>query len=271
MAIYHHHAQVIGRSGGRSAVAAAAYRSGEKLEMVDGRVLDYSRRDGIVHTQIMAPDHAANWMQQRASLWRGVEQLETRKDAQLAREIQISLPRELSEMEQIEATRDYVQTAFVNRGMVADVAIHQTKNNNPHAHIMLTMRDIEHDTFGNKNRDWNKKPLLKEWRKEWAEVANKHLEKAGFSERVDHRSLLDQSITREPRAHLSLAASEMEQRQVQTRQGDRQRAVAQSHAFASAMQQPNIQRDEAEHLHIVLQHQQRQKGQERSRGYELGR
>lgn len=273
MAIYHHHAQVIGRSGGRSAVASAAYRSGEKLEMVDGRVLDYSRRHGISHTEILAPEQAADWMKQRQSLWLEVEQLEKRKDAQLAREVQISLPRELDEAQQIEVTRDYVQEAFVSKGMIADIAIHDSGKENPHAHIMLTMREIEGASFGKKQRAWNGKAQLVEWRKEWAEVANTHLEKAGFSERIDHRSLLDQGITREPK-NLSMSAYQMEHKQVQTLQGERQRAAERSLAFAAVLARPETQSmiAEAEQVQqIALRHQQVQQVQERSHSHELGR
>lgn len=213
MAIYHLHTQVIGRSSGKSAVASAAYRSGEKMyDEHTGLAFDYTRKQNIDHTEIIAPDHAPAWVQDRETLWNQVEQVERRKDAQLARELNIALPKELSKEQQIELVRDFSKEQFVAKGMAADIACHNLDGENPHAHIMLTTREITSEGFGNKNRDWNDRELHNGWRKAWADQANKALEKAGSQERIDHRSLQDQGIDRLPQIHVGPHALGMEKK-----------------------------------------------------------
>lgn len=194
MAIYHLSAKVISRAGGRSSVAAAAYRSGGRLHDVRQDLAhDYSRKGGVVHAEIMAPENAPDWMHDRDRLWNAVEAVEKRKDAQLAREIEVALPRELDRGARLELLRGFVERAFVDRGMIADIAVHEGKardgHGQPHAHIMLTMRELTGEGFGKKARDWNAPDLLLGWREAWARDANAALERAGRSERIDHRSL----------------------------------------------------------------------------------
>lgn len=194
MAIYHLSAKVISRAGGRSSVAAAAYRSGGWLHDVRQDLAhDYSRKGGVVHAEIMAPENAPDWMHDRDRLWNAVEAVEKRKDAQLAREIEVALPRELDRGARLELLRGFVERAFVDRGMIADIAVHEGKardgHGQPHAHIMLTMRELTGEGFGKKARDWNAPDLLLGWREAWARDANAALERAGRSERIDHRSL----------------------------------------------------------------------------------
>lgn len=125
MAIYHCAVKIISRSSGRSSVGAAAYRAGEKLENErDGRTHDYTRKDGVVHTEIMTPDNAPEWAKDREKLWNEVEKAEKSIDAQLCREVEVALPTELTPEQQKELVRDYVKDNFVDRGMIADVAIH---------------------------------------------------------------------------------------------------------------------------------------------------
>ena len=144
MAIYHFSAQIISRSNGSSSVGSSAYRSGEKIEDErTGITHDYTRKKGIEHTEIIAPSNAPEWANNRAKLWNEVEKIEKSKNSQLAREINIALPKELSLEKQIELTREFVKDTFVDKGMVADISIHDNKNGNPHAHIMLTMRPFE--------------------------------------------------------------------------------------------------------------------------------
>lgn len=205
MAIFRLSATVISRSAGRSATAAAAYRAGERIEdQRSGEVFDFSRKGSIEHTEIMAPDRTPDWMRHRSTLWNAVEAAERRKDAQLAREIQLALPRELSPEQRQTLVRDFVQSAFVARGMIADVAIHNPPakdgGEQPHAHVMLTMRVLTGDGFGAKERSWNSDELLSTWRAEWAERANQHLEQAGSGERIDHRSLAEQRADHARRA-----------------------------------------------------------------------
>ena len=154
MAIYHCSIKIISRGKGKSAVAAAAYRSGENLtNKYDGITHDYTRKGGIVHTEILLPDHAPAAYADRAVLWNAVEKIEKAKNAQLAREIEIALPKELTREQGISLVREYVKEQFVNAGMCADIAIHDKQDGNPHAHVMLTIRPIEQDgTWGAKQK-----------------------------------------------------------------------------------------------------------------------
>lgn len=194
MAIYHLRASVISRSSGRSATAAAAYRAAELIEdRRTGLSFDYASKRGVEYTEILAPDHAPDWVSDRSELWNRVEESETRKNSQVAREVRVALPDELSPEERVELVREFCQEAFVDRGMVADIAIHAPGSDgddrNHHAHIMLTTREIDAEGFNTKNRDWNGKDVLEGWRLSWAEVSNEALERCGLDERIDHRTL----------------------------------------------------------------------------------
>lgn len=144
IAIYHCNISIVSRGKGKSAVAAAAYRSGEKLTNEwDGMTHDYTRKGGVVHTEIMLPPHAPPSFSDRSTLWNSVELYEKAGNAQLAREIDAALPIELSREEQIRLVREYCSSQFVSRGMCVDYAIHDTGKGNPHCHIMLTMRPLD--------------------------------------------------------------------------------------------------------------------------------
>ena len=144
IAIYHWNIGIVSRGKGKSAVAAAAYRSGEKLTNEwDGMTHDYTRKGGVVHTEIMLPPHAPPSFSDRATLWNSVELYEKAGNAQLAREIDAALPIELSREEQIRLVREYCSSQFVFKGMCVDFAIHDTDSGNPHCHIMLTMRPLD--------------------------------------------------------------------------------------------------------------------------------
>jgi ATP-dependent exoDNAse (exonuclease V) alpha subunit len=133
MAIYHLSVKVISRGGGRSATAAAAYRSAEHVrDRTTGQDFDYTRKAGVEHTEILAPEHAPQWVLDRAELWNRVEEAEIRKDAQLAREVEVALPIELDQETQVELIREFAKEAFVSKGMVADIAIHRDNPENPH-------------------------------------------------------------------------------------------------------------------------------------------
>ena len=197
MAIYHFDASVISRSKGRSATAAAAYRTAEVItDHRTGEVHDYTRKGGVLHTEIIAPDNAPAWVHDRSSLWNAVEDAERRKDAQVAREVRVALPSELATEQNADLVRAFVQEQFVARGMIADVALHapgrEGDQRNHHAHIMLTTRAVGPEGFGAKERDWNAKDLLVDWRQSWAEHVNDTLERYDISERVDHRTLVAQ-------------------------------------------------------------------------------
>ncbi|HAT9649154.1 TPA: Ti-type conjugative transfer relaxase TraA [Legionella pneumophila subsp. pneumophila] len=203
MAIYRLHAKIISRSQGRSIVSASAYRAGEKLiDERTGVIYDFSNKSEVVHKEIILPENAPRWMNDRSKLWNVVELGEKRKDAQLAREVQLALPRELSIEQNIELVREFVKTEFVARGMVADFCFHNPKGDDgltqPHAHILLTLREVNEEGFGLKERTWNDNDLLEHWREEWANYQNRHLALHGIDQRVDHRSYKEQGIPLEP-------------------------------------------------------------------------
>lgn len=216
MAVYRFSASIIGRSSGRSATAAAAYRAGAEIEDErTGLTHDYTRRDGVTHSEILAPEKTPEWMYDRQQLWNAVEKAEKRKDAQLAREILFSLPHELSADERRELIRDFIRGEFVDRGMIADLNIHlpdkDGDNRNHHAHVMLTMRELAGEGFASKkNRDWNKSELLENWRERWAEHQNERFAQLGYDLKVDHRSLEAQGIDREPEPKLGPHNSQKE-------------------------------------------------------------
>ena len=217
MAQYHFAATLVCRSKGQSAVAAAAYRAGELLEDErTGRIFDFTRKRGVEHTEIRTPANTPDWMCERGPLWNGIQKAEKRKDSQLARSIDIALPHELTLEQNLELVRGFVDAEYVSKGMIADFAIHAPGRKgdirNVHVHILLTTREIAGPGFGPKARTWNRKQELERWREAWANHANRILEREGFEERIDHRSLVDQGIDREPTTHVGPNAKEMDER-----------------------------------------------------------
>jgi hypothetical protein len=237
MAIYHFHLQIITRGAGKSAVAAAAYRAGETLKNeYDGFVHDYSRKGGVVHTEIILPENAPAEYADRSVLWNAVEKSERYCNAQLSREVDIALPAELTQEQNISLAHEFVKSTFAGKGMCADVCIHDTGKGNPHAHIMLTMRPIEKDgKWGQKSRtvngrkintvDWNDRAKADEWRKSWEDAANAALHVNGFDITIDRRSYEAQGIEQVPTVHMGAAATQMERRGIRTERGDINRAA----------------------------------------------
>lgn len=215
MAIYHLHVKVIGRKTGSSAVASAAYRSASRLrdERIE-RSHDFSAKRDVVHSEVMLPEDAPEAWSDRERLWNDVEAFEVRKDAQLAREVEFALPRELSQAQGIELARDFVQVEFVSKGMVADLNVHWDRAEDgspkPHAHVMLTMRSVDENGFGAKVRDWNASHLVERWRERWAELANERLAELDIDARIDHRSLEAQGIVLEPQTQIGAPAQRIE-------------------------------------------------------------
>ena len=233
MAQYRLSAQVVKRSNGRSAVAAAAYRAGERL--VDQRLdmaFDYTRRGGVEHTEIMLPAGTPVHFADRSTLWNAAESAERRSDAQVAREVQVSLPHELDFAQRQALLREFVETNFTGRGMIADVAMHTPDahgdDRNFHAHILLTTRGIEGDGFGAKVRDWNSRETLGQWRQSWADMQNRHLRQAlgDNAPTVTHLSLADRFIDREATVHLGPTASAIERKGELSDRGGINREVA---------------------------------------------
>ena len=160
MAIFHFSAQVISRANGDNAVAAAAYRAGLRFTCArTGLVFNHTRKTEVAYRAVMAPQDAAAWVFDRLALWNKAEAIESRKNSQLAREVEISLPIELTHAQHVALLHEYVQEQFVSQGMVADIALH-AKTGNPHAHILLTLRDVQPEGFGAKRRDWNNPALV---------------------------------------------------------------------------------------------------------------
>ncbi len=217
MAIYHFSAKVISRGNGSSAVAAAAYRAAERLhdEHLD-RAHDYTNKAGVEHSEILLPEGAPERWQDRATLWNEVEAREPQKNSQLAREIEFSIPREMNQADGIGLARDFVQREFVDRGMVADLNVHWDIGADglakPHAHVMLTMRDVTPEGFGSKHREWNDRALLEGWREGWATHVNQRLAELGIDASIDHRTLAAQGIALEPQNKLGPAGMRREDR-----------------------------------------------------------
>src|SRR5450432_3578071 len=220
MAIYHLHVKVIGRKSGSSAVASAAYRSGSRLrdERLD-RSHDFSAKRGVVHSEVLLPENAPEAWGDRERLWNDVEAFEVRKDAQLAREVEFSIPRELTQAQGIELARDFARAEFVGLGMIADLNVHWDVGEDgmpkPHAHVMLTMRAVDENGFGPKVRDWNRTEMVERWRERWAELANERLAELDIDTRIDHRSLEAQGIALEPQSQIGAPAKRIEVRGIE--------------------------------------------------------
>ena len=283
MAIYHFNAQALSRSSGASSVAAAAYRSGDDLkDERTGERHNYSRRTGVDHAEIIAPDRSPDWVRDRAQLWNTAEAAERRRDSQVAREVRVALPRELKAQEQRHLVREFCRQEFAGAGMVADVAYHDSGGENPHAHILLTMRRIEGQGFGKKERAWNGKERLEGWRQSWSDHANRALDRAGRSERIDHRTLeaqrdevLDRGdlekaaeLDREPQVHLGKAAY-VEARETRTEKVSRALEIAERNDLYSKLRE--WMRREIKQLGRQLQQLRREEALQPSQGRDLER
>ena len=254
IAIYHCSIKIVSRGKGKSAVAAAAYRSGEKLTNEwDGLTHDYTKKGGVVHSEILLPAHAPPAFSDRSTLWNSVELSEKSNNAQLAREVEIALPVELSREEQTRLVREYCSSQFVSKGMIADFNLHDTGGGNPHAHILLTLRPLDEkgawlpkskkeyvlDENGEKIRlpsgryktrkvdlvDWNNRENAEVWRRAWADLANEFLERNDCPERIDHRSYERQGIDQLPTVHVGVSATQMEKKGIATERGELNRSI----------------------------------------------
>ena len=254
IAIYHCSIKIVSRGKGKSAVAAAAYRSGEKLTNEwDGLTHDYTKKGGVVHSEILLPAHTPPAFSDRSILWNSVELSEKSNNAQLAREVEIALPVELSREEQTRLVREYCSSQFVSKGMIADFNLHDTGGGNPHAHILLTMRPLDEkgawlpkskkeyvlDENGEKIRlpsgryktrkvdlvDWNNRENAEVWRRAWADLANEFLAQNNRPERIDHRSYERQGIEQIPTVHVGVSATQMEKKGIVTERGELNRNI----------------------------------------------
>lgn len=254
---FHFSVNIISRGKGKSAVASAAYISGEKIKNEwDGVTHDYTKKQGVISKEIFLPDHAPKEYKDRKTLWNSVELFEKNSNAQLARNFIISLPKELSIEENKKMIEEYIQTNFVKEGMIVDLAIHDENregNQNIHAHIMTIVRPINEDgTWGQKSKkeyildekgekilnkngkpktrkveltSWNDKGNVEKWRENFSDLCNKYLAKNKIEKRVDHRSFKRQGIKQIPTIHLGASASAMERKGIRTEKGDINREI----------------------------------------------
>ena len=269
MALYHFHADLIRRSKGQSVVAAAAYRAGEKLRCdYYGNEADYTRKKGVVLTDILLPPHAPKEYTDREALWNAVEQAEKNAKAQLAYSYDIALQNELSIEENIALARQFLQEQFVNKGMIVDFAVHTPDLEsggipNPHFHVLCPVRPIdENGKWGAKQRreyvldeqgqrirdeagnyvwnavpttDWGAKGTLLHWREEWAGYVNRALEQKGLACRIDHRSYADRGMEETPTVHEGPTVRAMEAKGIQTDVGNLNRWIRSTNAAIQSL------------------------------------
>jgi hypothetical protein len=231
VAIFHLSAKVLTRSKGQSAVAKAAYNSRSALQNDNtGERHDYRYKGAVLFFGIFAPKAAPAWAHDRQELWSAVEKTETRKNSQLAREIEIALPHELDGKQRENLVKDFLRENCIRKGMIADVALHAPApdgdNRNFHAHILLTMREIGPEGFGEKMRHLNSKAQLEQWRENWERLANRHLERHGHTVRIDRRTLKAQGIEREPIKHIGPTATQLEREGKKSERGNINRGIA---------------------------------------------
>jgi len=259
MALYHYSLNHVKRSEGHTAIAAAAYRSGEKLyDRYYGEVQDYTKKGGVIMSEILMPDYVPERLKDRETLWYEVENHENRKDAQLAYSFDFALQNELSMEENIEIARRYIMENFVAKGMICDVAFHDPDKGedgipNPHVHVLVPIRPInQNGEWGEKRlhvpvfdedgnpvlnkkgkqkyddpftTDWGKPETLEVWRENWAKIVNEKFAEKGLSCRIDHRSNEDRGLDEIPQVHEGSAVRRMEKRGIKTYKGSWNRWV----------------------------------------------
>ena len=262
----HFDVKVIQRSKRQSAVASAAYQSGERLfSEYDQKQKYYSHKSEIVHTEIMLPPHAPPEYADRNTLWNAAEAIEKQWNSQLARRFVLAIPRELPPEQYADLIRDYCREFFVSKGMIADFAIHDKGDGNPHAHILLTMRAMDEqgkwlpksrkvydlDENGERIRlasgnwkshkedtvDWNDQKYAEIWRQGWADIANRYLEAIGSPERLDLRSYARQGIDKIPTVHMGPAVSQLEKKGIQTNIGNLNRDIKVANSLMQSIRQ----------------------------------
>ena len=265
IALYHFHVTQIKRSAGQSAVAAAAYRSGEKLHSeYYGEDSDYTRKGGVICSEILLPSHAPPEYANRETLWNAVEKVEKNAKAQLAYSFDIALQNEFPMRENIELARQFLLQNFVSRGMTVDFAIHSPDKEddgiqNPHFHVMCPIRPIlPNGTWGNKQRreyvldedgnrirdeagnfvfnavpttDWGSPETLEAWRQAWAELCNAKFAEKGLDCRIDHRSYERQGVEQIPTQHEGPTVRAMEAKGICTDKGDLNRWIRKTNAM----------------------------------------
>lgn len=239
MAIYHLSVKTFSRSNGQSATAAVAYRAGAEIYSDRDRCHhDYTRKSDVLHSEIFLPENAPEWALDRQQLWNEVESAEKRKNSTVAREFEVALPHELNEEQRIALVQDFAKQIVARHGCAVDAHLHddrsRNKKQNFHAHIMLSTRRLEQDGFTTKTRelDERKSGEVVYWRERWAKTTNEHLHEHGIRDKnnnligIDHRSLKDQGLEREPTIKMGVGASALERKGIKTELGNFNRAVS---------------------------------------------
>ena len=258
MALYHFHVGQVKRSAGQSVIESAAYRAGERLYSERyGEYSDYTRKGGVVYTEILLPPHAPCEYADRQTLWNAVEAAERGKNAQLAYSFDIALQNELTLEENIALARRFLLDSFVSRGMIADFAVHQQDKDggieNPHFHVLCPIRPLNPDgSWGAKQRrvyrengkfnavpttDWGKPETLEEWREAWAELCNTKFKDNGLSCRIEHHSYEKQGIDQSPTVHEGVAVRQMEAKGIATDKGERNRWIRSANAMLRTLRE----------------------------------
>jgi len=313
--VIHWSMDILGRSKGisvdgsscNSVICYASYCAGEKLQDVSRNyAYDWSYRCDVAYSKILLPDNAPKEYENRETLWNSVEKIEKGKNAQLARIVNFVLPLELDRDTQIHIVTEYVQENFVNRGMIADIAIHDNGTSNPHAHVILTMRSMDKDgqwldkqqkqyildKLGQKiynkdtkcykcgksikTNDWDSRCNVEKWRKSWADICNREFEKLGLDKRVTHISYKRQGVNLKPTKHLGSKVTAMERRGIRTKQGDVNRDIRLRNLVHISNMALKLLREICVRglelvrslKHQILQHQQQEQEASTSRKYE---
>ena len=256
MALFHFHVGQIKRSAGQSAIESAAYRAGEKLySEYYGQVSDYTRKGGVIYTEILLPPHAPREYADRQTLWNAVEAAERNKNAQLAYSFDIALQNEFTLDVNIQLARQFLLDNFVSRGMITDFAIHQPDKkdgiSNPHFHVMCPIRPLNPDgTWGAKQRrvyredgkfdavpttDWGRPETLEAWREAWSALCNAKFGEKGLPNRIDHRSYERLGVEQVPTVHEGVAVRQMEARGIVTNKGERNRWIKSANAMLRSL------------------------------------
>ncbi|NQV48053.1 MAG: MobA/MobL family protein [Rhodospirillaceae bacterium] len=255
MAIYHLSVKTVKRSTGRSAVAAAAYRTATKL--VDdrtGQTYDYTRKQGVEFSEIIIPETVPLNLSERNALWDSAEAAEMRKNSVTAREYEIALPAEFDGEQRKACVHEFSRWLVDRFGVAVDAAIHAPHRDgdqrNYHAHILTTTRVIDGEGIGQKTRELDEKKsgAVVEVREKWADIANRHLERAQVTDRIDHRSHKDRGIDAAPTFHIGVKAAAMERRGIETDRGNRLRLIV---AANKAVQIARL-------AHLAVSHQVKQ-------------
>ena len=258
MALYHFHVGQVKRSAGQSVVESAAYRAGERLYSERyGEYSDYTRKGGVVYTEILLPPNAPREYADRQTLWNAVEAAERGKNAQLAYSFDIALQNEFTLEENIALARKFLLDNFVSRGMIADFAVHQPDKaggiENPHFHVLCPIRPLNPDgSWGAKQRrvcredgkfdavpttDWGRPETLEEWREAWAALCNAKFKEKELECRIDHRSYEKQGVDQAPTIHEGVAVRQMEAKGIATDKGERNRWIRSANAMLSTLRE----------------------------------